>query len=328
MNRNVKPISADSTRLLDQLRMHMRQQGLAYRTEQTYIHWIVRFIRFHELRHPKELGAVDVEKFLSHLAINRDIAQGTQRIALNALSYLYNRFLEQPLGDLKWRGATRTPKIPTVFTHDEAVAIISQLSHPFSLMAKLMYGSGLRISECLRLRVKDVDFGMFTLTVREGKGGKDRTTVLPATLVQPLQLQIRQTLALHAQDIENGLGYTYLPNALARKYPKAETAPEWQYLFPAPRLAADPRSGVLRRHHLLDRTLQKAVKNALVAATIHKRASCHTFRHSFATRLLEQNYDLRTIQTLLGHSDISTTQIYTHVVKRGALAVRSPADMM
>ncbi len=328
MNTTIKPVNAESTRLLDQLRIHMRQHGLSYRTEQTYLHWIVRYIHFHQRRHPKEMGAAEVEMFLTHLAINRDISQGTQRVALNSLSYLYNKFFEFPLGDLKWKGAARSPRIPTVFTHEEAAAVIAAMPHPFALMAKLLYGSGLRISECLRLRIKDIDFGMLTLTVREGKGGKDRTTVLPSSLIQPLQLQIRHTLALHEQDLAAGYGSTYLPNALARKYPKAATSPEWQYIFPATRLAMDPRSGILRRHHLLDRSLQKAVKQALIKVGVHKKASCHTFRHSFATRLLEQNYDLRTIQTLLGHSDISTTQIYTHVVKRGALAVRSPADMI
>jgi integron integrase len=201
------------------------------------------------------------------------------------------------------------------------------MTPPYSIMTKLMYGSGLRISECLRLRIKDIDFGMQTLVIREGKGSKDRTTVLPESLVQPLQHQIEQTLTIHARDLAQGFGRVYLPNALARKYPDAETAPEWQFVFPAPRLSSDPRTGEWRRHHIIERSLQKAVKEAIRAAGIRKKASCHTFRHSFATRLLERGYDLRTIQTLLGHSDIATTQIYTHVVKKGALGVCSPIDV-
>lgn len=197
---------------------------------------------------------------------------------------------------------------------------------PYSLMAKLMYGSGLRISECIRLRIKDVDFGMQTLVVREGKGAKDRTTVLPDSVVDLLRCQIDQALALHRRDLAMGLGRVYLPNALARKYPNAEVEPGWQYVFPAMRISEDPRSGERRRHHVIDRSVQKAVNLSIHAAGIHKKAGCHTFRHSFATRLLERGYDLRTIQTLLGHSDISTTQIYTHVVKKGALGVCSPMD--
>ena len=323
-----KPVKPDSSRLIDQIRIHMRNNGLAYKTEKTYIHWIVRFIRFHNLKHPIEMGAAEVEQFLSHLALSRNIAQGTQRIALNSLAYLYNRFFQRPLGSITWKSARKPPRIPTVFSHEEAQSVIRLLPYPFSLMAKLMYGCGLRISECLRLRIKDIDFDMQTILVREGKGSKDRTTVLPASLAEQLRQQITRTLMLHKIDLENGYGKVYLPNALARKFPKAETAPEWQFLFPAPRLSVDPTDGTVRRHHVVDRTLQKAVKEAIYKARIYKKAGCHTFRHSFATRLLEQNYDLRTIQTLLGHSDVATTQIYTHVVKRGALAVKSPVDII
>lgn len=321
------PISAGSTRFLDQLRAHIRSQGLAYQTEKTYVHWIVHYIHFHGKRHPTELGVADVENFLSHLSLNRDVTRNTQRIALNALAYLYNRFLDRPLGDLDWKPAKRQQRIPTVFTHQEATDIIRQMPPVYALMAKLMYGSGLRISECLRLRIKDIDFGMQTIVVREGKGSKDRTTVLPESVIGPLQQQIEQALVLHRQDLAEGLGRVYLPNALARKYPDAETAPEWQFVFPAPRLSLDPRSGDWRRHHVIERSLQKAVKEAIRSAGVRKKASCHTFRHSFATRLLERGYDLRTIQTLLGHSDITTTQIYTHVVKKGALGVCSPIDI-
>ena len=321
------PVAAGSSRFLDQLRAHIRAQGLAYQTEKTYVHWVLHYIHFHGKRHPRDLGVADVEAFLSHLSLDRDVTKGTQRIALNSLAYLYNRFLNQPLGDLQWKPARRPPRIPTVFSHQEATLVIQQMTPPYSIMTKLMYGSGLRISECLRLRIKDIDFGMQTLVIREGKGSKDRTTVLPESLVQPLQHQIEQTLTIHARDLAQGFGRVYLPNALARKYPDAETAPEWQFVFPAPRLSSDPRTGEWRRHHIIERSLQKAVKEAIRAAGIRKKASCHTFRHSFATRLLERGYDLRTIQTLLGHSDIATTQIYTHVVKKGALGVCSPIDV-
>lgn len=320
------PIAMGSTRFLDQLRAHIRTQGLAYATEKTYVHWVVQFIRFHHKKHPREMGAAEVETFLSHLSLNRNVAKGTQRIALNALVYLYNRFLQQPLGTLNWKSAQRQPRIPTVFTHQEATAVIGQMSAPYSFMAGLMYGAGLRISECLRLRIKDIDFGMQTIVVREGKGAKDRTTVLPQSLIVPLQHHITQVLLLHSKDLNNGFGRVYLPDALSRKYPSAETSPEWQFLFPAPRLSQDPRSLEWRRHHIIDRSLQKCVKDALRQVKILKKAGCHTFRHSFATRLLEKGYDLRTIQTLLGHTDISTTQIYTHVVKKGALGVCSPID--
>lgn len=320
------PVAAGSTRFLDQVRAHIRSQGLAYSTEKTYIHWIIQFIRFHGKKHPGEMGSAEVEMFLSHLSLNLDVAKGTQRIALNALAYLYNRFLQIPLGQLTWKSAKRQQRIPTVFTHQEATDVIVRLSPPYSLMAKLMYGAGLRISECLRLRIKDIDFGMQTIVVREGKGNKDRTTVLPESVVGLLRDQIGRTLVTHSRDLANGHGRVYLPHALARKFPSAETSPEWQYVFPAPRLSADPRSAVMRRHHVIDRTLQKCVKVAVGEAAIRKKAGCHTFRHSFATRLLEKGYDLRTIQTLLGHNDITTTQIYTHVVKKGALGVRSPVD--
>lgn len=321
-----KPVSPQSGRFLDQLRGHIRSQGLAYTTEKTYIHWIVQFIRFHTLKHPSEMGRAEVGAFLSHLALTRHVSQSTQRLALNALSYLYNRFLNQPIDGLNWKQAKYKPKIPVVFTHAEAVNVIKSLDPPYNLIAKLLYGSGLRISECLQLRIKDIDFGMQTITVRQGKGGKDRSTVLPDTLIADLKVQIKNTLHQHARDLEDGFGTVYLPDALARKYRNAERSPEWQYVFPATRRSIDPRSGVERRHHVMDRTVQKAVRTAIVRASIYKKAGCHTFRHSFATRLLEQGYDLRTIQTLLGHTDISTTQIYTHVVKRGALAVRSPVD--
>lgn len=322
-----QPIPDNATRFLDQLRAHIRTQGLALKTEKTYVHWVVRYIRFHHLQHPERLGPAEVEAFLSHLSLRRNVSQATQRTALNALVFLYDRFLNQPLGKLSWRGANANKRIPTVFTHHEAMSVITQLPSPYALMARLMYGSGLRISECARLRINDIDFEMGTIVVRDGKGNKDRTTVLPESIRLQLRAQIESALAQHKKDLLDGYGRVYLPNALARKYPSAETEPGWQYVFPAPRLAIDPRSNISRRHHVLDRSVQKHVKQAIRVAGIMKKAGCHTFRHSFATRLLEQGYDIRTIQTLLGHSDVSTTQIYTHVVKRGALGVRSPMDL-
>lgn len=320
------PVPTDSPRFLDQLRAYIRTQGLALKTEKTYLHWILRYIRFHQLQHPDSLGPVHVEAFLTDLALRRNVSQATQRTALNALVFLYNRFLNNPLGNLSWRNANANRRIPTVFSHHEAMAVIAQLAAPYSLMARIMYGSGLRISECARLRVNDIDFDMGTIVIRDGKGGKDRSTVLPDSIRIMLKAQMENALAQHKMDLLEGHGRVYLPNALARKYPGAETSPGWQYIFPTARLALDPRSRILRRHHVLDRSVQKAVKAAVSAAGIHKKAGCHTFRHSFATRLLEHGYDIRTIQTLLGHSDVSTTQIYLHVVKRGALGVRSPMD--
>lgn len=320
------PIPTENPRFLDQLRAYIRTQGLALKTEKTYLHWIVRYIRYHKLKHPDHLGRSDVEAFLSDLALRRNVSQATQRTALNALAFLYNRFLNQPLGELSWRGARNNPRIPTVFTHREAMAVIAKLPSPYALMARIMYGGGLRVSECTRLRVNDVDFDLGTIIIRDGKGNKDRTTVLPETIRLLLRAQIDSALAIHKKDLLDGNGRVYLPNALARKYPDFETSPGWQYIFPATRLAIDPRTNEVRRHHVLDRSVQKFVKKAIQDAEILKKSGCHTFRHSFATRLLENGYDIRTIQTLLGHSDVSTTQIYTHVVKRGALGVRSPVD--
>lgn len=320
------PIIANSSRFTDQLRGFIRTQGLAYKTEKTYLHWILRFIRFHDFKHPETMGPLEVEAFLSHLSLQRNVSQSTQRTALNALVFLYNRFLKQPLGELSWRSAHHNKRIPTVFSHQEAMAVISKLASPYSMMSRIMYGSGLRISECARLRVNDIDFDMGIIVVRDGKGSKDRTTVLPDSIRILLRAQINSTLALHKKDLLDGHGRVYMPHALARKYSAADTAPGWQYVFPSSRLAIDPRSNILRRHHVLDRSVQKFVKDAIVEAGILKKSGCHTFRHSFATRLLENGYDIRTIQTLLGHSDVSTTQIYTHVIKKGALGVRSPMD--
>lgn len=320
------PISATAPRFLDQFRFFMRQQHLSLATERIYVYWVHQFIIYSERKHPDQLGPADVDRFLSHLAVERQCAANTQSLALNALVFLYQRFLQRPLGELTFSRPSRGRRLPVVFSHDEAQRVIGHMNGSLKLMASLMYGSGLRVMECTRLRVKDVDFAMHEIIVREGKGNKDRHTVLPSTLVAVLQRQIARVRDLHNEDIHNGFGRVYLPHALANKYPNAEIELAWQYLFPSATVAADPRSGHMRRHHLHVNTIQRAVKVAVGKAGVNKQASCHTFRHSFATRMLESGYDIRTIQELLGHSDIATTEIYTHVLNRGGRGVLSPID--
>ena len=311
---------------MDQLRVLIRSRNMAYKTEQTYCHWIKRFIRFHGMQHPSALAAKEVEQFLSHLAVQRNNSVSTQRTALNAIIFLFREFLEQPLEELSFELARKPRRLPTVFTHDEARAVIGHLQGECHLVARLVYGSGLRINEALRLRVKDVDFGMQQIIVRSGKGNKDRTTLLPDSLIEPLTLQMESCLAQHRKDLAQGHGEVYMPTALNRKFPSAGREPAWQYLFPAAKLSMDPRSDVLRRHHLLDRGVQRAIGAAIREAGIYKQANSHALRHSFATRLLEAGYDIRTIQKLLGHADVRTTEIYTHVVRKGGFGVRSPVD--
>ena len=320
------PISPQSTRFLDRLRNFIRLRGLAYKTEKTYVFWIKRFIRFNGRKHPESMGTAEVEAFLSHLVLQANVSVATQRVALNALTFLYREFLGTPLENLEYEAAKKPKRLPVVFSPDEARRVIDNLEGEFKLVAMLIYGAGLRINEALRLRVKDVDFGMQQLIVREGKGSKDRVTLLPDRLIQPLQDQIHAALMQHQADLAKGCGSVYMPAGLSKKYPNASQEPDWQYVFPAPDLSIDPRSGIRRRHHMMDRTVQKHFKNAIREAGIHKPAGSHTFRHSFATRLLESGYDLRTIQKLLGHSDVRTTEIYTHVVRKGGFGVRSPVD--
>ncbi|MBN7771742.1 integron integrase [Marinobacter daepoensis] len=320
------PISPQSTRFLDQLKNFIRLRGLAYKTEKTYVFWIKRFIRFHGRKHPKSMGTPEVEAFLSHLVFQANVSVGTQRVALNSLIFLYREFLGTPLENLEYEAARKPKRLPVVFSPDEAKRVLENMNGEYQLVAMLLYGAGLRISEALRLRVKDIDFAMQQLIVREGKGGKDRITLLPDRLIGRLQSQIQTTLLQHQVDLAKGLGSVYMPAALNKKYPSASQEPDWQYVFPAPDLSIDPRSGIRRRHHLMDRTVQKHIKIAVRAAGIQKPAGSHTFRHSFATRLLEAGYDLRTIQKLLGHSDVRTTEIYTHVVRKGGFGVRSPVD--
>jgi len=315
-----------STRFMDQLRAFMRFRQLSYRTEQTYVHWILKFIRFHNKAHPSTLDERAVESWLTHLATERNNAVATQRIALNAVVFLYRQFLRQPLEDMDFKHAKPSQRVPTVLSHAEAKTIIDLANNPYRLMFALMYGAGLRQAECLSLRILDIDIENFMLVVRHGKGRKDRTTLLPQALIADIQQQVEHVKAIHTMDLQRGLGEVYLPDALARKYPTAALQTKWQYLFPSSRPGPCPRTGVIRRHHLHHSAVRKHLTACVNKSAIAKHISCHTFRHSFATRLLEQGYDLRTIQQLLGHTDVKTTEIYTHVVKRGKLGVVSPFD--
>jgi len=313
-------------KLLDRVRDAIRLKHYSIRTEEAYVNWIKRYIFFHDVRHPAEMGAAEVEAFLTHLAVNENVAASTQNQALSALLFLYREVLNEDLGPIDALRAKKPKRLPTVLTKEEVYEVLGHLSGAHLLMAKLLYGSGLRLMECLRLRVKDLDFAHRAIVVRDGKGEKDRVTMLPESLVAPLQDHLRIVKRTHEEDLARGFGAVYLPYALERKYPNANREWIWQYVFPSRRLSVDPRSGVVRRHHLHESGLQKAVRAAARAAEIPKKVSCHTFRHSFATHLLEAHYDIRTVQELLGHKDVKTTMIYTHVLNRGGLAVRSPLD--
>ena len=316
--------------LLEQVRAVIRFKHYSIRTEQTYLDWIKRFILFHGKRHPRDMGADEVRAYLTHLAVEGHVAASTQNQALSALLFLYGQVLHLELPFLQDVERARRPKkLPVVLTRQEAQSLLDALSRSqptFALMGWLLYGSGLRLMECVRLRVKDVDFAYRQLTVRDGKGMKDRVTLLPDRVQAPLRLHLAKVKALHEEDLAQGGGSVYLPFALERKYPQAPRAWEWQYAFPAAKLSVDPRSGVTRRHHASEKCLQQAVTAAVRRAGITKPASCHSLRHSFATHLLEGGYDIRTIQELLGHKDVETTMIYTHVLNKPGLNVRSPAD--
>ncbi|MGH8213939.1 MAG: integron integrase [Rhodanobacteraceae bacterium] len=316
-----------ASRLLDQLRARMRRLGLSLRTEEAYVGWVRRFILANDKRHPRELGARHVEAFLTHLATRAHVSASTQSQALSALLFLYREVLRQ---ELPWmdeiRRAKRPDRLPMVLSREDVASLLSEMTGVTWLMASLLYGSGLRLMECLRLRVQDVDFLRREITVRHGKGGKDRRTMLPGRLIEPLQAQLAEARRIHERDLGAGFGEVWLPDALARKYKNAAREWAWQYIFPASTRSTDPRSGVTRRHHLDESVLQRAVKDAVRRAGLVKPATCHTLRHSFATHLLEEGYDIRTIQELLGHKDVSTTQIYTHVLNRGGRGVFSPLD--
>jgi integron integrase len=315
-------------KLLDRVRDKLRVKHYSIRTEKTYVSWIRRYILFHDKQHPNDMGSREIEAFLTHLAVEKNVAASTQNQALCALLFLYNQVLEKDLNPdvINAVRAKKPKRLPVVLTRDGSLSVIAALSGTNQLIARTLYGSGLRLIECLRLRVKDLDFAYRQITVRDGKGQKDRVTILPTILVDPLQEHLRRIRMIHQQDLDKGYGSVYLPYALERKYPSAHKEWCWQYAFPAPSLSTDPRSGVVRRHHLSESSVQKAVRRAVKLAGIGKPVGCHTFRHSFATHLLEDGYDIRTVQELLGHKDVKTTMIYTHVLSKGGLAVRSPLD--
>lgn len=313
--------------LLEQLRDLLRSRHYSLRTEESYVDWARRYILFHGKRHPRELGGDAILAFLNHLALDLNVSASTQNQARCAVLFLYRELLQVEPGELGAVAAAKKPRrLPTVLTRSEVRAVIAELSGVHRLMAQLLYGSGLRLMECLRLRVKDLDFEAHQLTVRDGKGMHDRVTMLPESLVDPLRAHLAHVRQLHDQDLAEGYGEVFLPFALARKAPHAARAWGWQYVFPASQRSLDPRSGVMRRHHLHESALQRAVREAVRASGVTKHASCHTFRHSFATHLIEGGYDIRTIQELLGHADVQTTMIYTHVLNRGGRGVQSPLD--
>ncbi len=321
--------SSSAPRLLDQVRGKIRLKHYSIRTEQAYLDWIKRFIRHFDKRHPRELGADEVEAFLTHLAVAGKVAASTQNQAKSALLFLYREVLEVQLPWLDNVAQAKTPKrLPVVLTRAETQSVLMRLKGTHWLIASLLYGTGLRLMEGLRLRVKDVDFSRGEILVRDGKGFKDRVTMLPATLAQPLKEHLAKVNALHQRDLAGGGGEVYLPYALDRKYPTAGREWMWQYIFPSATLSVDPRSGKTRRHHLQDQAVQRALKQAVRDAGVNKPATPHTLRHSFATHLLEGGYDIRTVQELLGHSDVSTTMIYTHVLNKGGRGVVSPIDQM
>lgn len=314
-------------KLLDQVREVMRYHHYAIRTEQTYIKWIRDYIRFNDTRHPKEMGKPEIERFLSHLAVNRNVAVSTQNQALNAILFLYKYVLDMPLND--YIDAVRSKKqkrLPTVLNPLEVSQLFQHISGIHELMAKLLYGAGLRLMECIRLRVKDVDFENHQIIVRDGKGGKDRATVLPKTLQEDLRFHLKGVRKLFEQELAEGRADVYMPHALANKYPGAGKSWIWQWVFPAKNRSKDPRTKKVRRHHTHETGLQKAVAAAAKKAGIHKRVSPHTLRHSFATHMLEAGKDIRRVQELLGHSDVRTTMIYTHVMSTNFETLGSPLD--
>ncbi|MFA7710527.1 MAG: integron integrase [Candidatus Neomarinimicrobiota bacterium] len=314
-------------RLLDQVRAVIRLKHYSYRTEQAYVNWIKQFVIFHNERDPEEMGETEISQFLSDLAVNRTVSTSTQNQALCAVIFLYTHVLKKDLEileNVEW--ARRYKRLPVVFTRTEVRRILDELSDNYKIMAMLLYGSGLRLNECLSLRVKDIDIEYRQVIIRNGKGGKDRVTVLPEILIEPLKKQIESVIKIHQKDIQDGYDSVYLPFALERKYPNAGKQIGWHYLFPAKELSVDPRSGVVRRHHIHESVLQRAVKVAINKAGVHKHGGCHTFRHSFATHLLEDGANIRTVQELLGHKSVETTMVYTHVMNKGKIGVKSPID--
>ena len=315
--------------LLTEMRDLMRRLHYSIHTERAYCDWVARFVRFHQMK-VRDALFVDAEKnvedFLTHLAVHDTVAASTQNQAFNALVFLYKRVLQQPLENVSATRSHKEPRIPVVLTREEVKRVLALLEGTSELVVKLLYGCGLRITEAVRLRVQDIDYGYKQVTVRNGKGNKDRVAPFPAVLESLLKNHLERVMAVHKQDLEEGLGAVYLPYALARKYPNAEKEWNWQYVFPSRKLSKDPRGGVMRRHHLDQSVVNKAIRQAVRTAEITKKVSAHTFRHSFATHLLQRGTDIRTIQSLLGHQDVQTTMIYTHVLKQGGEGVVSPLE--
>ncbi|MGB7070271.1 MAG: integron integrase [Pyrinomonadaceae bacterium] len=314
-------------KLLDQVRNLMRLKHLSYKTERAYVGYIRKYILFHNKKHPKEMGVNEIREYLTHLAVEKNVAASTQNVAFNAILFLYKQVLgiELPIIDGVMR-AKRPARLPSVFTPEEAKAIIAELEGANKLIASLLYGCGMRLTEALRLRVKDVDFAGRQITVRDGKGEKDRMTILPESLADDLRNHLKRVKLIHVEDVKDGFGSVFLPYALNRKYPNADKKFAWTYVFPSKKVSPTREDGVVRRHHTAESTVQEAVKRALGKLKIYKHGNCHTFRHSFATHLLENHYDIRTVQELLGHKDVRTTRIYTHVARNKSF-VKSPLDV-
>ncbi len=325
----VAPDVSNQPKLLDQVRARIRVKHYSIRTEDQYVHWIKRFIYFHDKRHPREMGAAEVEAFLSDLAVNGRVAASTQNQALSALLFLYKEVLEIALPWLDNITRAKPSKhLPVVLTPAEVRAVLDRMDGVYGLMARLLYGTGMRLMECVRLRVKDVDFGRNEILIRDGKGAKDRVTMLPAALAGPLTDHLARRRIIYEDDLRDGKAEVWLPDALEKKYPNAPTEWAWQFVFCSGSHSTDPRSGRVRRHHIDEKLLQRAMKKAVTAARLAKPATPHTLRHSFATHLLEGGSDIRTVQELLGHSDVSTTMIYTHVLNKGGHGVTSPLDRL
>ncbi len=321
------PTSDKKPKLLDQLRQAMRSRHYSRSTEVTYVHWVKKFIFFHNVRHPKDMAESEINAFLTHLAVKEHVSSSTQNQALCAIIFLYKYVLDRKIGDIGEVIRARKPvRLPVVMTKSEVKAVLENLKDYKWIIAHLMYGAGLRLMECLRLRVQDLDFNQNQITVRDGKGDKDRVTMFPESVKKPLTEHLNKVKKIHESDIANGFGRVLLPDALARKYPNASKEWRWQWVFPQNALWHNVKTGEHGRHHVHETLVQKLVKDAVTKAGLVKRATCHTFRHSFATHLLEDGYDIRTVQELLGHKDLKTTMIYTHVLNKGPSAVRSPAD--
>lgn len=328
MDQNRKnPKSTQELKLLDRVRYAIRTRHYSIRTEDAYVQWVRRFVIFHHMRHPKEMGEKEINQYLTHLAVYRRVSASTQNQALCAIVFLYKEILKSDLnnfGAVIW--AKKGKKLPVVLARDEVKAVLHHLTGEHYLIAGLLYGAGLRQMECLRLRVQDLDFRMNQIVVRQAKGNKDRVTMIPVSSKAPLQNHLHKVKKIHEEDLKAGFGRVYLPFALAEKYPNASSEWKWQYVFPAPNFSVDPRTNVRRRHHLDGQVVSRALSAAVKRAGINKNVTCHTFRHSFATHLLEANYDIRTVQELLGHKNVATTMIYTHVLNRGGMGVVSPLD--